>query len=195
MGRVCHKLLAEKVVRADIFFHGSFLATGKGHGTDKALLAGIMGFSTEDERIRNALEIAVERGISYQFCCVNLGEAHPNTAVLYLTGSSGKKARIIGASVGGGNVMITNIDGYDVALTGQYPALIVVHRDCPGIIAKVTNVLARYEVNIAFMRVSRHSRGAEALMILETDDLLSDDVVEECRQVCDVEDAFSIPAV
>ncbi len=195
LGLIAGKILGEPAVAVEINLHGSFAQTYKGHGTDKALLAGIMGFSTEDERIRNALEIAVERGISYQFCCVNLGEAHPNTAVLYLTGSSGKKARIIGASIGGGNVMITNIDGYDVALTGQYPALIVVHRDCPGIIAKVTNVLARYEVNIAFMRVSRHSRGAEALMILETDDLLSDDVVEECRQVCDVEDAFSIPAV
>ncbi len=195
LGLIARKILGEEVVSATINLHGSFARTYKGHGTDRALLAGIMGFSAADERIKAALCIAEERGLVYQFCPVNLGEAHPNTAVLHLTGTSGRTTRVIGASVGGGNVLISNIDGYDVELTGQYPALITIHRDCPGIITKVTSILARYEVNIAFMRVSRRSRGAEALMILETDDVLTEDVIEECKQVCDVQDAFSIPAV
>jgi len=195
LGLIARKILGEEVVAAKINLHGSFARTYKGHGTDRALLAGIMGFSAADERIKAALQIAKESGLTYQFCPVNLGEAHPNTAVLYLTGASGRSTRVIGASVGGGNVLISNIDGYDVELTGQYPALITIHRDCPGIITKVTSVLARHEVNIAFMRVSRRSRGAEALMILETDDVLTDEVIEECKQVRDVQDAFSIPAV
>jgi L-serine dehydratase len=100
-----------------------------------------------------------------------------------------------GASVGGGNIMITNIDGYAVELTGQYPALITIHRDRPGVITQVTQILSRYEVNIAFMRVSRQNRGETAMMIMELDDQPADEVVEECREVYEVENAFAIPAI
>ena len=130
-----------------------------------------------------------------EFVPVNLGEAHPNTAVIYLTGVSGHTTRIIGASVGGGNIRLSNIDGYEVEFTGLYPALITIHQDCPGVITKVTSALARHKVNIAFMRVSRKSRGAEALMILETDEIVTENVVKECREVAEVQHAFCIPAV
>ena len=169
--------------------------TYRGHGTDKALIAGILGFAPDDERIREALQLAEEKGLSYRFQKVNLEQAHPNTAVIHLTGASGRTARVRGSSVGGGNIRITNIDGYEVELTGTYPALITIHHDRPGVITKVTQILARYEVNIAFMRVSRHSRGEMAMMILELDEPLADEVIDECREVYEVEHAFAIPAI
>lgn len=158
-------------------------------------MAGILGFAPDDERIREALEIATRRGVKYRFEPVQLEQAHPNTAILALTGASGRVVRVRGSSVGGGNILVTNIDGYEVELTGAYPALITIHRDRPGVITQVTQVLSRYEVNIAFMRVSRKNRGETAMMIMELDDIPADEVIEECREVCDVENAFSIPPI
>lgn len=195
LGLMARQVLGEEPVKAEIFLHGSFAQTYRGHGTDKALVAGILGFAPDDERIREALEIATRRGVKYRFEPVQLEQAHPNTAILALTGTSGRVARVRGSSVGGGNILVTNIDGYEVELTGAYPALITIHRDRPGVITQVTQVLSRYEVNIAFMRVSRKNRGETAMMIMELDDIPADEVIEECREVCDVENAFSIPPI
>lgn len=195
LGLMARQVLGEEPVKAEIFLHGSFAQTYRGHGTDKALVAGILGFAPDDERIREALEIATRRGMKYRFEPVQLEQAHPNTAILALTGASGRVVRVRGSSVGGGNILVTNIDGYEVELTGAYPALITIHRDRPGVITQVTQVLSRYEVNIAFMRVSRKNRGETAMMIMELDDIPADEVIEECREVCDVENAFSIPPI
>ena len=195
LGLMARKILGEPAVKAEINLHGSFAQTYRGHGTDKALIAGILGFAPDDERIREALVLAHHQGMDYSFRQVSLDDAHPNTAVIYLVGVTGRVARVRGASVGGGNILITNIDGYAVELTGQYPALITIHRDRPGVITQVTQILSRYEVNIAFMRVSRQNRGETAMMIMELDDQLADEVVEECREGYDVENDFSIPAI
>ena len=195
LGLMARKILGERPVRAEINLHGSFAKTYKGHGTDKALLAGIMGMEPDDMRLREALELAEEGGLSYVFKQVELREAHPNTAVIYLVGETGRVARVRGASVGGGNILISNIDGYEVELSGQYPVLLTIHRDRPGVITQVTRILSRYEVNIAFMRLSRQSRGETAMMIMELDDEPTAEVVEECGQVPDVSMARSVPAV
>ena len=195
LGLMARKILGERAVRAEINLHGSFAQTGRGHGTDKALIAGIMGMEPDDVRIREALALADKAGLAYEFKEVELQDAHPNTAVIYLVGVTGRVARVRGASVGGGNILVTNIDGYAVELSGQYPALLTIHRDRPGVITQVTQILSRYEVNIAFMRVSRQSRGETAMMIMELDDEPSAEVVEECSQVCDVEMARAVPAV
>ncbi len=195
LGLMARKILGETAVRAEIHFHGSFAHTYRGHGTDKAVVAGILGFLPDDVRIRDALDIARKHGLDYSFQTVHLEGAHPNTAVIYLIGVTGRIARVRGASIGGGNILISNIDGYEVELTGQYPALVTIHRDRPGVITQVTNILSRYEINIAFMHVSRQTRGESALMIIELDDMLPDDVVEECCQVYEVENAFCIPAI
>ncbi len=195
LGLMARKILGEEAVRAEINLHGSFARTYRGHGTDKALIAGILGFAPEDERIRDALNIAAGTGLEFSFQTVNLEEAHPNTAVIYLVGKSGRMARVRGASVGGGNIMISNIDGYNVELTGQYPALITIHHDCPGVITKVTQILAHAAVNIAFMRVSRQNRGETAMMIMELDEEPKPEVIDECRQAANVQYAFAIPAI
>ena len=118
LGRMAFKILGEPAVKAEISLSGSFAKTGRGHGTDKALIAGIMGFLPDDERIRNALEIAKRHGLDYSFESVNIRDAHPNTAKIYLIGVTGRTAKLIGASIGGGNIRVTNIDGYDVDITG-----------------------------------------------------------------------------
>ena len=195
LGLMARKILGEEAMRAEINLHGSFARTYRGHGTDKALIAGILGFAPEDERIREALQIASDHGLEFSFQTVNLEEAHPNTAVIYLVGRSGRTARVRGASVGGGNIMISNIDGYKVELTGQYPALITIHHDCPGVITRVTQILAHAAVNIAFMRVSRQNRGETAMMIMELDEEPAAEVIKECQQADNVEYAFAIPAI
>lgn len=196
LGLMARKILGEAPVKADIGMHGSFAQTYRGHGTDKAIVGGILGFAPDDERIRDALLLASQEGLQYQVHRVNLGEnVHPNTAVINLVGESGRMANVRGSSVGGGNIRITNIDGYEVELTGQYPALITIHRDRPGVITKVTKILAQHEMNVAFMRVSRQSRGEMAMMIMELDEAVPADIITECQSVQGVEHALSIPAI
>ncbi len=195
LGLMVGKILGEKPVKAEILLHGSFAQTYRGHGTDKALLGGILGFAPEDMRLREALDIAAQQGLVYSFAPVDIPEAHPNTAIIKLTGESGRVIQVEGASVGGGNIRITRIGDFDVDLTGKYPALIIVHKDRPGVVNRVTSILARYKINIAYMRVSRKTRGQEAMMILETDDELSTEVVEDCSEIPRLLKAFAIPAI
>ncbi len=195
LGLMAGKILGEQPVKAEIKLHGSFAQTYRGHGTDRALIAGILGFQPDDERIRNSMDIARERGMNFSFSKVEIFEAHPNTAIIELTGVSGRRTVVTGASIGGGNINILNIDGFEVNLSGQYPAMLVIHRDVPGVINKVTWALSRFEINIAFMRLSRKSRGEEALMLLETDENVPEEVVEECKQVHNVSDVFTVPSI
>lgn len=195
LGLMARKILGEKPVKAEILLHGSFAQTYRGHGTDKALLGGILGFVPEDMRLREALNIAAQQGLVYSFAPVDIPEAHPNTAIIKLTGESGRVIQVEGASVGGGNIRITRIGDFDVDLTGKYPALIIVHKDRPGVVNGVTSILARYKINIAYMRVSRKMRGQEAMMIVETDDELSTEVVEDCCEIPRLLTAFAIPAI
>ena len=195
LGLMAGKILCEQPVKAEIKLHGSFAQTYRGHGTDRALIAGILGFQPDDERIRNSMDIARERGMDFSFSKVEIFEAHPNTAIIELTGVSGRRTVVTGASIGGGNINILNIDGFEVNLSGQYPAMLVIHRDVPGVINKVTWALSRFEINIAFMRLSRKSRGEEALMLLETDENVPEEVVEECKQVHNVSDVFTVPSI
>ena len=195
LGLMAGKILGERVVKAEILLHGSFAQTYRGHGTDKALLGGIMGFEPEDERLRDALEIASDRGIEYSFSPVDIPEAHPNTAVLLLTGEKGRTVRVEGASIGGGNIRISQIGEFEVHLTGKDPALVVVHRDRPGVVNKITTIIARYGINIAYMKLSRKNRGQEAMMILETDDELTGEMIEDCCAVPEIIKAFAIPSI
>lgn len=192
IGLMARKILGEEAIKAEICFHGSFAQTYRGHGTDRAIIAGILGFSADDERIKSALDIAYAQGLCYVFNTVELDGAHPNTAVICLTGRSGRRSRIVGSSVGGGNILISNIDGYEVELAGKYHTLISVHRDKPGVITKVTSILAEYGINVAFMRVSRKIRGEEALMMIEADDALPDEAVRQAASVAGVEHCFAI---
>lgn len=169
LGKVARTLLNEEVVDVKIQLHGSFAKTYRGHGTDKALIGGIMDMLPDDIRIRNSLDLAEEQGIKIHFEEIVLDKAHPNTAIIILTGKSGKIVTIKGASVGGGNIIINNINGLEVELSCQNTSLVVVHKDTPGTIAAVTNFVAEKGLNIGNFRLSREEKGGIAVMAIEID--------------------------
>ena len=169
IGNMGRMLLGEEVTRADIGLHGSFAETGFGHGTDRALLAGLLGMKPDDLRIPNAYEEANRAGMAYSFRTVELRDAHPNTALLELTGKSGKKLTLQASSIGGGAIVVNKIDGIDVNFTGDFNTLIVRNQDESGSVAAITSILSQVHINVANMSVNRHRRGGDALMVIETD--------------------------
>ena len=169
MGYVAGKLLGEPIQKAEILLYGSFLATGEGHGTRKAIVAGLLGMQTDDERIRFSLDVAKKVGLEIQIETGELEDTHPNTAEITLTAADGEKVSLRGSSIGGGNILITRVNGMEVALTGQNPALIVLHKDAPGTIAAVTELMAEYGVNICNFHLARETKGGLAVMTIESD--------------------------
>lgn len=169
IGNMGRTLLGEEVARADIGLHGSFAETGFGHGTDRALLAGLLGMKLDDLRIPNAYEEANRAGMAYSFRTVELRDAHPNTALLELTGKSGKQLTLQASSIGGGAIVVNKIDGIDVNFTGDFNTLIVRNQDESGSVAAITSILSQVHINVANMSVNRHRRGGDALMVIETD--------------------------
>lgn len=169
IGNMGRTLLGEEVARADIGLYGSFAETGYGHGTDRALLAGLLGMKPDDLRIPNAYEEANRAGMAYSFRTVELRDAHPNTALLELTGKSGKKLTLQASSIGGGAIVVNKIDGIDVNFTGDFNTLIVRNQDESGSVAAITSILSQVPINVANMSVNRHRRGGDALMVIETD--------------------------
>lgn len=169
IGLITRALLGKPPVKAHILLHGSFAKTYKGHGTDKAMVAGILGMKTDDERIRFSLEVAKKEGLKVEIAAAELEDAHPNTAEITLTAENGQEVSLRGSSIGGGNILITRVNGMEVSLTGQHTTLIVLHRDAPGTIAAVTEMMADYGVNICNFRLARKNRGGQAVMTIEID--------------------------
>lgn len=178
LGLLAAGILGSAPVRAEIHLHGSFAETHKGHGTDMALLAGLMGWLPDDARIPEADRYASEAGLEYSFAKVDLGSlTHPNTALFKLAAADGSRCEIIGASVGGGQVLVNSIDGFPVELTGKLPAILTVHEDKRGIIALVTSTLANAGVNVATMRVFRSNKGGLASMVIECDEAVPQGII------------------
>ena len=169
IGYVAGRLLAEPVKEAQINLHGSFQATGRGHGTQYALVAGLLGMKPDDKRIPESFDYAEKAGMMIRFGEVDLKDAHPNSAQLILTGRDGRKLEIIGESLGGSLINIARIDGLSANFSGEYPTLIVHNLDQPGHVAEVTSMLSHKSVNIAKMQLYRANRGGEAVMVIECD--------------------------
>lgn len=195
LGRVAWKVLEEEPVLAEIALAGSFASTGRGHGTDKALLAGCMGMHSYDEAIRHAPELAKSRGLTFRFSTVTLPDAHPNTAVIHLVGRSGKETTVEGASIGGGNILVDQVDGLNVAFTGQNDTYLIRHQDKPGVIAAVTNFMMYSDVNISGFRLSRKRKGGEALMMIEVDGEAPRALLEQLRTLPNILSAILIRAI
>lgn len=195
LGRVAWKILGERAVKADIQLSGSFAQTYRGHGTDKALVAGIMGMHSDDERIRRSLELAGEEGLAFSFREEDIPGAHPNTARIALEGEKGASCVIQGASIGGGNILVTEINGMSVSFTGQYNTLLVLHYDKPGTIAAVTNFMAYSGTNIGNFRLSRPKKGGEAVMTIEVDGDVSDNLIQSLRILPNIINVVLIRAI
>ncbi len=188
IGQMARTLLGGQPVKADIALHGSFAETGQGHGTDKALVAGLLGMRPDDLNIPNSFKLAEEQGLAFAFRTVQLRDAHPNTAVLSVEDAEGKKMTVQGVSLGGGRVRIDKINGVDVNFTGAYNTLIVHHQDVAGELSRITNELAVGGVNIANMSLCRNRRGGDVLTIIETDQKLKNDVVKRIGSLYAVQD-------
>lgn len=169
LGLVAHRLLGEDARTARVTLYGSFAKTYRGHGTDRALAAGVMGMATDDVRLRDALDIARERGLDIAFETSADDAGHPNTARIELGGVSGAHVAVQGSSVGGGSILVTEIDGMAVSVTGRRPTFVVLHRDVPGLIAAVTDVLAEGGANICDFRLARVRKGGDAVMCIEVE--------------------------
>ena len=172
IGAMARTLLGSRPVQAEIGLHGSFAETGPGHGTDRALVAGLLGMKPDDLRIPQSFEVAAEEGLQFRFHEVRLREAHPNTAVLELTGEDGKTLRMQASSVGGGRIRVDKLDDVDVGFTGDYNTLIIHSLDVSGELANVTREISRAKINIANMSLYRSRRGGAVLMVIETDQVV-----------------------
>jgi len=179
IGRLARKLLNGEPAKAVINLHGSFARTYRGHGTDKAIIAGLLGFSYDDARIKDSLEIAARAGFSFMFCETELENVHPNSVLIEVRNVAGKKISLIGSSIGGGRILIKQINGIDVEFDGEYHTLVISHKDAPGEIAVVTDILGKNDINVANMRVYRNRRGGGAFMIIETDEVIDGRILSQ----------------
>ena len=169
IGAMGRTLLGEDVAQAKIHLYGSFAETGRGHGTDRALVAGLLGMKPDDLRIPTAFEEAKRAGMKYTIDEISLRDAHPNTAVLELEGRGGRRLTMQACSLGGGRILVNRLDGIDVGFTGMYSTLIVRNQDEFGPLAAVTSILSQLHINVANMSVNRQKRGGDALMVIELD--------------------------
>ncbi|MFL5563320.1 MAG: L-serine ammonia-lyase, iron-sulfur-dependent subunit beta [Gemmatimonadaceae bacterium] len=182
---------------ARIELHGSFARTGEGHGTDKAIVAGLMGFAPDDDRIRTALEIAEREGLEYRFEKTTLGEeavVHPNTTRITVHRGE-RSATMVGSSLGAGRVLITEIDGYPVEVTGNYNTVVLVAEDVKGSVARIATLLAEDNINIATLRLTRKARGGDAFMVIEVDEMPSTNLRDRIRSLPWVKWAFRLDKV
>ena len=182
--------------RARLELHGSFARTGEGHGTDKALVGGLMGFRPDDERLRTALEIAEREQLDYRFekTTIDDEDVHPNTVRITLERGE-RTAEMVGSSLGAGRVLVTEIDGYPVEVTGNLPSIVLVAEDVKGSIARIATILSEDNLNIATLRLTRKERGGDAFMVIEVDEAPPEHTGEEIRALPWVRWAFRLDKV
>ena len=183
LAKVARAIAGGKVKKVTFLLHGSFGKTYKGHGTDRALVAGILGMEPSDIRLRDSLKIAENEGLEVIFKEEDLGDAHPNTVKFLIETEDGSESEIVGSSIGGGSIAIKEVNGNKVKFSGDYPTLIISHMDVPGVISKVTSILYYEGINIAYMKVFRSQKGREATMIFETDAKIGKTVIDEIESI------------
>jgi len=195
LGLLARGLVGGTPERARIELHGSFARTGEGHGTDKAIVAGLMGFRQDDDRIRNALEIAERDGLDYTFEKTTLDEeAHPNSVRITLE-LGNRRAAMTGSSLGAGRVLVTEIDGFPVEVSGNYHTIVLVAEDIRGSIAKIASLLADDGINIANLKLTRQKKGGDAFMVIEVDEYPHETVRDHIRALPWVRWAFRLDKV
>ena len=177
MGYVARKLLGFQPARANIALHGSFAATGAGHGTDRAIVAGLLAMKPDDPDIPRSFQLAREARLDGRIQTVDLRDAHPNTAVMTLIGERGRTVVVNASSLGGGRIRVNSIDGMTAAFSGDLPTLVIRNQDKPGIVSEVSSCLARHEVNIATMQLYRDRREGLSVMVLECDQPLTPEII------------------
>lgn len=182
IGKAARNFLGKEPTWAKIHLYESFAKTYKGHGTDFALAGGLLGYETDDIRMSKALDTAREKGMKIEFIEEEAATDHPNTARLII-GDEKDQIEVVGISIGGGMVEITELNGFKLSLSSGNSAILVVHNDKYGAIAAVSDILAQNEINIAHMSVNRKDAGLDALMIIETDENVTEEVLEAVKKL------------
>ncbi|GAF66114.1 L-serine dehydratase subunit beta [Bacillus sp. TS-2] len=191
IGRVARTLFGTKPKKAFFHLYGSFEKTYRGHGTDVALVAGVLDYDTDDPRLPQSITIAQKDGMEVQFIEEKAKMEHPNTVKIILENDE-QQMELVGISIGGGKIEIIELNGFQLKLSGNHPAILVVHNDRFGVIAAVSNILARHEMNIGHMEVSRKEKGEEALMVIEVDQNVDSHVLKELDQLPHIEHVTKI---
>ncbi|MGM0414604.1 MAG: L-serine ammonia-lyase, iron-sulfur-dependent subunit beta [Bacillota bacterium] len=194
LGRLARLIFDEKIKEAEIGLHGSFASTGKGHGTDKALVGGLLGFKPDDVRIRESLKLAEDNGVKISFYNVKLPDSHPNSVKITMKNAR-NQLTVIGSSIGGGNVKVTRIEDYRVNITGSLPTIWLIHEDKPGMVGLITSILGSYNLNIAFMQDFRKIKGTAASAIIELDQEVSKYTLNHLKNTNNIEKVRYIPAL
>lgn len=183
LGKTASKIAGKSIKEVKFYLHGSFAETYKGHGTDKALVGGILGFDPEDARIRNSFDIAKENGVKFEFIKADLGDnEHPNTVRMDMILEDGSKCAVKGASIGGGNIKLTEMDGLGLDFNGSKPAVILEIKDIPGAVAFITGLLASNNKNIATMSTNRPAGSQYTFVTIETDEKLEHEIVDQLNK-------------
>lgn len=182
LGKVARAVAGGDIDDVTFYLHGSFAKTYKGRGTDRALVAGILGMEPSDLRLRDSLEIAKEMGLKIRFREADLGDVHPNTVEFVIKGKEGTY-ELIGSSIGGGSIEVTSVNGNSVNFTGAYPTIIVSNKDVPGVLSKVSSILYDNDINIAFMKVFRNQKGRDATMVFEVDHEVTAEIIGNVKAI------------
>lgn len=191
LGRCARQALGVIPAEAEIRFYGSFADTYVGHGTDLAITAGILDLDTDDARIRQSIKLAGKQGIDVRFMPMKKPAAHPNTASITLR-VDGKSIVMTGCSIGGGNIEILNVNGFEVKFTAVYPTLLIYHKDRPGMVAEISDIARQAGINISYMEVDRKMRNGEALTVIESDERLNPDAKRRLEELSDVSEVSLI---
>lgn len=185
LGKMAKKIVGKNIKDVKFYLHGSFAETYKGHGTDKALVGGILGFDTDDIRIRNAFTLATENGISFEFIKTDLGDVHPNTVKMDITLDNGKKHIVMGSSIGGGNIKITEIDGLKLDFDGSKYAIIMEIKDEVGAVSKIVSILSEDNKNISSINSNKVDNSKFGFVTILVEEKLEDETIEKIRS-CNV---------
>lgn len=196
IARLARNMVKRQIKEVKFILYGSFAQTYKGHGTDRALVAGILGFDTEDYRIKDSFTYAKEAGLNFSFELNTVRtDTHPNTVDIIISDEMNEETSVTGISVGGGRAVIKNINGVEIDLSGDYHTLVIRHKDLPGVVARVTNILSEYEINIAFMKLYRENKGTIAYSIIETDQPIHEVLIDKIEKLQSVIHAFLIEKI
>ncbi|WP_302065038.1 L-serine ammonia-lyase, iron-sulfur-dependent subunit beta [uncultured Veillonella sp.] len=195
LGKMARCIFGNTPKKVEMTLYGSFAKTYKGHGTDRALLGGLLGFKEDDKRIRNAKELADEAGLDYTFIESPLDIGHPNVVKFDLYGDQNRHMSVVGRSIGGGQIMITEVDGNDMSITGDEFTLVVFHEDRPGAISLISQALSESDINIASMRVFRKGKYKDAVMVITTDSVVNPITVQFMRECPGIQDVMTFEAL
>lgn len=192
LARIAALIVGKPFSKVSFGLHGSFAHTYKGHGTDRALLAGVLGIHEDDERLSRAFELAVQRPLEYTFYEKELENVHENSVLMTFYCDDGSIQEVVGSSIGGGQIVICRVNEFVTEFSAQAATLLISHYDHKGVISKISGLLSEADVNIAVMKLNRRSRGDVAFCIIETDDGVSEKVVRAIREIPDVIDVRAV---